>query len=273
MRSEVRRWSVFEIEQVRHRQLGQEWMPHWHAEWSVGAAVRGECRCSVGTQPLHLRRSDLIAIAPETVHTGALVESAGTQGVLVVMVYVPQAWFASQGLQAPPGSGRIHAPELAQAAQHLRSCADVQRWLPLAVQALRDGLPPQQRDGHPSAAAREVLDAVRSAVLGGPVSVTELARHCAVSRERLHRVVRRWTGMSPSAYLRTIRVNRAREMLLAGEPMSSIAAACGFCDQAHFTRWFRKSFGYTPGDLCAAANATDAAIDVRASSPAHCQER
>ena len=38
-------------------------------------------------------------------------------------------------------------------------------------------------------------------------------------------------------------------MLLKGQPVASVAAACGFADQAHFTRWFRRAFGYTPGDL------------------------
>ncbi|EJE51387.1 DNA-binding domain-containing protein, AraC-type, partial [Acidovorax sp. CF316] len=38
-----------------------------------------------------------------------------------------------------------------------------------------------------------------------------------------------------------------------GEPAAAVAAECGFADQAHFTRWFRRSFGYTPGDLLQAA--------------------
>ena len=41
MRSEVRRLHLFELECVQHRQSGQEWVPHWHAEWSFGAVVEG----------------------------------------------------------------------------------------------------------------------------------------------------------------------------------------------------------------------------------------
>ena len=57
--------------------------------------------------------------------------------------------------------------------------------------------------------------------------------------------------MSPSHYLRAYRVNKARAMLLGGETLATVAFACGFSDQAHFTRLFRRSFGYTPGDLAA----------------------
>jgi transcriptional regulator GlxA family with amidase domain len=80
-----------------------------------------------------------------------------------------------------------------------------------------------------------------------------MARQCGVSRERIHQVIKRWIGMSPSDYLRTIRLQRAKDMLLNGQPVASVAAACGFADQAHFRRWFGRAFGYTPGDLVQAS--------------------
>lgn len=55
--------------------------------------------------------------------------------------------------------------------------------------------------------------------------------------------------MSPQQYLRTIQINRARNLLLQGVSISDTAAQCGFDDQAHFSRWFRRSFGFSPGDL------------------------
>jgi AraC-like DNA-binding protein len=59
-------------------------------------------------------------------------------------------------------------------------------------------------------------------------------------------------GMPPHAYLTQIRANRARALLLAGETLSGAAYRCGFCDQSHLTRTFKRLFGVTPGSYVAA---------------------
>ena len=53
--------------------------------------------------------------------------------------------------------------------------------------------------------------------------------------------------MPPHAYLTQVRANRARELLVRGEPLSAVAYTCGFSDQSHLTRIFKKIFGITPG--------------------------
>ncbi|MET3442814.1 AraC-like DNA-binding protein [Variovorax paradoxus] len=249
-RSEVRRLRLFDLEQVQHQQHGQEWAPHWHEEWSFGAIVQGECRCSVAGRPFLARTGDLIAIAPGIVHTGALSASTRNGAVLAAMFYVPTAWLRQSGLVTPARSGSFHAPELARQARELVSPDAVQAWLqqvvPLAAAALQAGADP---DPVPSDAVRALVGRVQSAVLSGEHTVSGVARHCAVSRERIHRVMTQWLGMAPADYLRAVRLHRAKHLVIGGEPVAAVAAECGFSDQAHFTRWFRRTFGYTPGDL------------------------
>jgi AraC-like DNA-binding protein/mannose-6-phosphate isomerase-like protein (cupin superfamily) len=252
-RSEVRRWRLFELEQVRHRRLGQEWAPHWHPEWSIGAVVQGECLCTVGGRPMRARPGDVMAIAPNVVHTGALMDAAGMGPVLVTMIYVPASWFERAELPPPAGTGWVSAPALASASADLHTAHDVRRWLAEAVGILSKLEPVHGPGAGPGPAEGRLLGKVNEALLEGHVTVALLARCCGVSRERLHRVLRRWTGMSPADYCRAIRVNRARAMLLGGNRLSDTAIACGFADQAHFTRWFRRAFGYTPGDLLVAS--------------------
>ena len=251
-RSEVRRLHLFDLEQVRHQHEGQEWVPHWHPEWSFGAIAQGECRCSVAGRPFLTRAGDLIAIAPDTVHTGVLTTSTQSKTVLVMMLYVPSVWLLREGLTPPARSGLIRVPTLARQARNLTSVGEVQAWLRKAVPRLSNALRPTSAallDPVPTDAVRTLMERVRSAVLGGDWNVSGMAKQCGVSRERIHQVMKRWIGMSPSDYLRTVRLHRAKEMLLRGQPVASVAAACGFADQAHFTRWFRRAFGYTPGDL------------------------
>lgn len=249
MRSEVRRWNLFDLEQVKHFRSGQEWVPHWHSEWSIGAIVRGSCLCSVEGRPFQAGCGDLLAIAPGVVHTGALLSAEHTASVLVVMVYVPPHWLAQAGLLPPRASGVTHCQELANAAAQLRTAEEIHRWLVQSMALLADRLSPHAGGSEPGPVTRRLLLEVQEAILAGDTSVTELAQRCSVSRERLHRVVKRWTGMAPADYLRSIRINRARDLLVSGESIASTALACGFADQAHFTRWFRKTFGYTPGDF------------------------
>jgi AraC-like DNA-binding protein len=249
-RSQVRRWHLPGLEQVRHRQPGQEWVPHWHEEWSFGAIVQGECRFSLEGQPVRVRAGDCLAIAPGRVHTGSLV--AGPQGVLVVMLYAPPDWMRRHHLPGP-GTCWLHDPALVRAATSVGDPADAQAWLAECAGLLaREGHAFPVTGARPTDAAQRMLARLQETVCAGTRAVAEAAHHCEVSRERLHRVVRRWTGLSPAQYMRVLRLNRARELLLDGEPVSQAAAACGFADQAHFIRWFARAFGYTPGALARA---------------------
>lgn len=81
-----------------------------------------------------------------------------------------------------------------------------------------------------------------------PPSLHELGRHVSMSPQHFCRVFRRYTGMTVHAYqlqnrLRTVLVMLEDERL----PLSWIAQAVGFSDQAHLTRSFRDAFGLTPG--------------------------
>jgi AraC-like DNA-binding protein len=51
----------------------------------------------------------------------------------------------------------------------------------------------------------------------------------------------------PSAYLRQLGLREARRRLAAGEAIAAVAPATGFADQSHLTRWFRRTYGITPG--------------------------
>jgi AraC-like DNA-binding protein len=74
----------------------------------------------------------------------------------------------------------------------------------------------------------------------------DLAEAAGRSRFQVYRDFQARYGMSPSTYLRQVRLRAARRLLAAGEPAARVAVAVGFADQAHLTRWFRRAYGITP---------------------------
>jgi AraC-like DNA-binding protein len=77
--------------------------------------------------------------------------------------------------------------------------------------------------------------------------LSDLAREAGLSRFQLIRAFIRHTGLTPHAYRMQSRANLSRRLLIEGMPPAEVAAACGYVDQSHMHREFRRRFGLTPG--------------------------
>jgi AraC-like DNA-binding protein len=80
-----------------------------------------------------------------------------------------------------------------------------------------------------------------------PIPAEELAGTAGCSRFALYRAFRAEFGMAPSDYQRQLRLRHARFLLASGTAPADAATAAGFADQAHFGRWFQRTYGITPG--------------------------
>jgi AraC family transcriptional regulator len=81
------------------------------------------------------------------------------------------------------------------------------------------------------------------------LSLEQLASKAQMSRSHFALTFRQLTGYTPHQYLLLVRLNHARKLIAQGNPalsLAEIAAASGFCDQAHLNRHFRRFFGTTP---------------------------
>jgi len=79
------------------------------------------------------------------------------------------------------------------------------------------------------------------------VTLADVATVAGCSRFAAYRAFRIHYGLSPSDYQRQLRLRAARQALADGAALADVAAAAGFADQAHLTRWFRRCYGITPG--------------------------
>jgi AraC-like DNA-binding protein len=79
------------------------------------------------------------------------------------------------------------------------------------------------------------------------ITLTELAEYVGLSRYYLLRVFREEIGMPPHAYLESVRISKAKQLLEQGLSLTQVAIELGFSDQSHFTNCFKRFIGVTPG--------------------------
>lgn len=78
-------------------------------------------------------------------------------------------------------------------------------------------------------------------------SLRTLAADAGVSPSAVSQAFQRFEGCSVGEYLRRLHVSRARALLAEGRTsLAQVARECGFYDQSHLTRVFRRYLGVTP---------------------------
>lgn len=81
-----------------------------------------------------------------------------------------------------------------------------------------------------------------------PLSLAEVAAAADVHPVHLSSMFHRSYGVTFGMYVRQLRVEQARRLLVMTEKtIAEIALDCGFCDQSHLSRAFRDAIGMSPG--------------------------
>lgn len=94
---------------------------------------------------------------------------------------------------------------------------------------------------------RSVVDFL-DAHISADVSLVSLAQQAHVSPFHFARLFRRTLGVPPHQFVLQLRVQRALRLMKARTlSLAQIAVECGFHDQPHLTKAFRKLLGTTPG--------------------------
>ncbi len=230
--------------------------PHSHPTWTVAAMERGAASFELDDTDQRADDGELFVLEPESVHTGvAAVPGGWAYKVLYLEPALIGAWaeedaapqaarcvvFRDEGLRAA-----LRDAHRALAQEPPGLAVDV------AVLAAVGALRPHLAPAPPVARTRPEHAAVRRARAyleerwAAPVTLSELAAHARLSRFELARTFRAQVGLPPHAFQLDLRIARARTRLAAGDPPAAVAAACGFCDQAHLTRVFKRAVGVTP---------------------------
>ncbi|MBB6498571.1 helix-turn-helix domain-containing protein [Pedobacter cryoconitis] len=82
-----------------------------------------------------------------------------------------------------------------------------------------------------------------------PPSITELAKVCGINEFKLKQGFKGLFEKSIFGYLSHYKLNYAKELLLEGANIKSVAFQLGYSSVQHFSNAFRKKFGVSPGKV------------------------
>ena len=118
-----------------------------------------------------------------------------------------------------------------------------------------DYLPPKRGDEKKLSNLEEqfinkVLEVIENHLSEEKFSIEQFGKEVGMGRVQLHRKLKALSGKSPSNYLRSVRLVRAREMIMEQKGnISDIAYSVGFSSPQYFTRCFKEEFGHSPSNL------------------------
>jgi AraC family transcriptional regulator len=115
----------------------------------------------------------------------------------------------------------------------------------LLKHALKPLLKSHYRGGLTKVVLAKILDYI-NAHINQQISIESMAYLANLSPFHFVRMYKISTGVTPHQHIMMLRINKARQLLLNNQSQTIIVAACGFANQSHFSREFRKHYGITP---------------------------
>lgn len=226
---------------------------HHHDLFGIGVIEQGAQKSWSGRGTVEAGAGDVITVNPGEVHDGAPLAAGGRRWRIL---YLPPPVIADAVAGILPGRGGLFEfgqpvyrdPHLAvRLRQLLTEAIDARAAEEQVLTLLAPLLNPVAEPRVSGAAALRTLRDWIDAEPEADASLADLAERAGLSRYQVLRGFTRLTGMTPHAYRLQRRAQAARRLILGGQELADAAAACGFADQSHMTRLFRRVYGLAPG--------------------------
>ena len=98
----------------------------------------------------------------------------------------------------------------------------------------------------------DIKDFIHDNIDNEQLSVSDITSAMGISRTMLYMKMKNILDISISDYIRTIRLNKSKQIFLQGYNISETAFMVGFSDPNYFSKCFKKQFGISPSDFIAA---------------------
>lgn len=252
-----------DLELLRGTYLTQSFPRHTHERYAIGVIEQGALGYFYRGENIVALPGNINLCIPDEVHTG---QPAAAEGWSYRMFYFDVTMLqhvASEVAGRPRHIPFFQAGVIADVfvAQQLRQLhrqlettdtplleqeTVLLEVLAQLIHRYADDPPPLHRLGQEPHAVTQLKRYIESHY-AEDISLDSLSHLTHLSRYYLIRVFRETVGIPPHAYLRQVRIKHAKDMLASGQPIADVAIATGFTDQSHLTRWFKRLWGFTPG--------------------------
>ena len=259
-------WRIPELaslEMLRAKYVTQNFPLHTHQRYAIGVIEEGALGYYYRGENLIASRGNINLCLPDEVHNGHSVTDAGWSYRMFYLDPQLLQQAATEVAGRPANlpffpTGVIQDIELARDIRHLHIKLEQQDTPLLEQESLMiwtlgkmvlrhaDDPPAWIDVGKEHESVAQIKDYIESH-FAEDISIDDLTQITHLSRFHLIRVFREAVGIPPHAYLRQVRVQRAKSLFFTGKSIAEIAAATGFTDQSHLTRWFKRLWGFTPG--------------------------
>jgi len=240
----------------------QRFSRHFHEGYAVGCIDEGAMAFRYRGENLVAPAGEINLVIPGEVHDG---HSATEAGWRYRMFYIPSEAISSVASELSSAThlphfrpGVIADPQLVELLRRTHSCLFSPDTSLLEKESYLHNLISQwlmrHADGHwhwPNSKREDKRISQAKAFIASEfaadINLDQLATIANVSSFHFLRLFTHQVGIAPHAYLIQTRVEQAKRRLNSNERLADIAVACGFSDQAHLTRLYKKQTGITPG--------------------------
>ena len=124
------------------------------------------------------------------------------------------------------------------------------------IEMTRDDIADQQRDDE---FLRRVITQIETHLSRTDYNVEALSDDMCMSRITLYRRLQEQTGLSPTDFIRDIRLKKAAQLLIQHPDATvvDISRKVGFTTPKYFSRCFKQKFGVLPKEYISAAKGND----------------
>lgn len=239
-----------------------DFMPHYHDVATVVLVTKGAYRLEIEDKSHIVSTGDLVLIGANQIHSAQPISAEGwdmrtlhTPPELLPLAKLVEATsgdainFASPVRRLDPKGAALfmtmhrRCDSEGDADRQHEQLRDFLDWMRIHIDAFEPRLVYKRPEDKRVQRAKELIELAAF----DSTWIDAIAEEVGLSPFALTRRFKKSFGISPHAWRMQLRAGEAARMLRGGADLADVAMSCGFSDQPHMTRIFRKVYGVTPG--------------------------